>query len=233
MAFWVEAEFAAGDPAAGDPAADAFAPAQIGAVSLPMPGQDVCGDGWAVTGTRRMVCSVVDGLGHGPDAATAARASLDVLRDHAEVAPGRMLELAHQRTRPTRGAAVAFAVLERSEVAAPGHFEQVSASASRNLLFAGVGNIAASVVDGELRRQQLISHNGIVGHNLRKVQQVGARLDAGDLLVMHSDGLSSNWDLASYPGLSARHPALIAAVLYRDFNRGTDDVTILVVRCAA
>ncbi len=52
----------------------------------------------------------------------------------------------------------------------------------------------------------------------------------GALLVMHSDGISAKWDLASYPGLASRHPSLIAAVLYRDFRRRTDDATIVVAR---
>jgi hypothetical protein len=40
-----------------------------------------------------------------------------------------------------------------------------------------------------------------------------------------SDGLGTHWSLDAYPGLSGRHPTLIAAVLYRDFDRGRDDVS--------
>jgi hypothetical protein len=47
---------------------------------------------------------------------------------------------------------------------------------------------------------------------------------------MHSDGLTSRWKLADYLGLSHRVPALIAAILYRDFKRGRDDTTVLVAR---
>ena len=50
------------------------------------------------------------------------------------------------------------------------------------------------------------------------------------LLVMHSDGVSSRWQIARYPGLPARHPSLVAGVLYRDWSRGRDDVTIVAVR---
>ena len=49
---------------------------------------------------------------------------------------------------------------------------------------------------------------------------------------MHSDGLISHWKLDAYPGLALRDPALVAAVLYRDFQRGRDDVTVLVARAA-
>jgi hypothetical protein len=50
---------------------------------------------------------------------------------------------------------------------------------------------------------------------------------------MHSDGLISHWSLDAYPGLRLRQPALVAAVLYRDFQRGRDDVTVVVGRNAA
>jgi hypothetical protein len=50
---------------------------------------------------------------------------------------------------------------------------------------------------------------------------------------MHSDGLTSHWSLDAYPGLRLRHPALVAAVLYRDYQRGRDDVTVVVGKAAA
>jgi len=48
---------------------------------------------------------------------------------------------------------------------------------------------------------------------------------------MHSDGLQGRWSFDPYPGLAERHPAIVASVLYRDFCRGHDDVTVCVVRC--
>jgi hypothetical protein len=53
---------------------------------------------------------------------------------------------------------------------------------------------------------------------------------AGFLLVMHSDGLATHWNLDQYPGLVGRRPSLIAGVLYRDFARGRDDVTVVVAK---
>jgi hypothetical protein len=47
---------------------------------------------------------------------------------------------------------------------------------------------------------------------------------------MYSDGLKSSWDLKSYPGIWNKHPGLIAAILYRDFTRERDDVTVLVAK---
>lgn len=52
------------------------------------------------------------------------------------------------------------------------------------------------------------------------------------VVVLHSDGLRTRWRLDAYPGLARRHPSLIAGVLYRDFARRRDDVTVLVVAAA-
>jgi hypothetical protein len=47
---------------------------------------------------------------------------------------------------------------------------------------------------------------------------------------MHSDGLGMQWRIERYPGLINKHPSLIAGILYRDFQRGRDDVIVLVAR---
>ena len=65
---------------------------------------------------------------------------------------------------------------------------------------------------------------------MRKVQEFVLPWNAGAMLIMQSDGLASRWDLEQYPGLIGCHPALIAAVLYRDYTRGRDDVAVLVAR---
>jgi len=190
---------------------------EIGAVCLPKPGEVACGDAWAVRSSAdRFTVLLADGLGHGPEAAIAAQAAIAVLSqpDQARAAPADLIAAVHGELRATRGAAVGVA-----EVA----FTQGTAR------FAGVGNIAASVRTGETNRQ-LVSHNGIVGGNVRKIQEFEAAWHADALLIMHSDGLGTHWDLASYPGLVAQHPALIAAVLYRDFSRKRDDVTVVVAK---
>lgn len=188
---------------------------QIGAVCLPFPGEEVCGDAWAASGDARTLhLMVADGLGHGPDAARASQAAAAVLDRHQELPPGAALHEAHGALRATRGAAVAVARLD---------------TIAGELCFAGVGNIAASVF-GINNRRQMVSHNGIVGSNLRKVQEFVVPWSVDSMIVMCSDGLVTRWGLEDYPGLEMRHPSLIAAVLYRDFARKSDDVTVLVVR---
>jgi len=78
----------------------------------------------------------------------------------------------------------------------------------------------------------MVSMHGTVGHDLRKIQQFEYPWPAGGLLVMNSDGLASSWSFDRYPGLDRRAPSLIAAILYRDFQRGRDDTTVVVMRDA-
>jgi hypothetical protein len=65
---------------------------------------------------------------------------------------------------------------------------------------------------------------------MRKVLEFSAPWSAESLLLMHSDGLNTHWSFDPYPGLMERHPSLIAGVLYRDFARSRDDVTVVVAR---
>jgi hypothetical protein len=99
------------------------------------------------------------------------------------------------------------------------------------LKFAGIGNIAGTVsVDGIVRHA--VSHNGTLGQQVVKPREYSYPCPAHALLILHSDGLLSHWSLHRYPGLQARDAALIAAILYRDFNRHRDDVTVVVVKHA-
>ena len=195
----------------------AGAPLALGVVCLAQAGEPIPGDDWgtvALPGGGALVL-VADGLGHGPLAADAARAAVDVLRTPgALLTPVDVLNTAHRMLRPTRGAAVAVA--------------EVGAAAG-SVRYAGVGNIAGVVVSAGVSRS-LVSHNGIVGHEMRKAQSFDYDAPVGSLLIMHSDGLTSQWRMENYPGLVARHPALVAGILHRDAYRGRDDVTVVVVR---
>jgi anti-sigma regulatory factor (Ser/Thr protein kinase) len=188
---------------------------QTGAVCLPMAGEEECGDGWAIVDhPAGATMLVADGLGHGASAALASRTAIQTLQDRSVLAPAQSIEAMHQAMRGTRGAAAAVAMLD---------------IAAESIVFAGIGNISASILDGENRRQ-LVSHNGIVGHNMRKVQEFVVPWPVSSLCILCSDGIGTQWDLSAYPGLQYCHPALIAGVLYRDFSRGRDDATVLVAR---
>jgi anti-sigma regulatory factor (Ser/Thr protein kinase) len=197
------------------PLPDRAFPIEFGGVCVPIESEPVSGDDWSVHVWRDQVTVLIaDGLGHGVMAHEAARAATAVLTARPQDEPRAIIEAAHGALARTRGAAVAVAKLV--------------ASGERGS-FAGVGNISARV-EGTPGGRNLVSYNGTVGHTLRKLQEFAFPWPKDALLVLHSDGLTTHWDLAAYPGLIARHPALIAAVLYRDYDRGRDDVCVVVIR---
>lgn len=188
----------------------------VGVVCLAIASEEECGDAWCVVaGPDCVAVLLADGLGHGPEAAKASRLAIECLEESAGTcpAPSAVMNEAHLRLHGTRGAAVAVAEID---------------TGGKTLRFAGVGNISACIVDDAVKH--IASHNGIVGSSMRRVQEFSYPWRPDSLLIMHSDGLGTRWDLARYPGLCARHPALVAAVLYRDFRRQNDDMTILVMR---
>jgi anti-sigma regulatory factor (Ser/Thr protein kinase) len=207
MCLWSRPEKAGGSAPA--------ASIELGAICVPVAGEDECGDAWALARQADSITILVaDGLGHGPQAALASAAAVKVLQARPAQKPTELMQDIHQALRPTRGAAVALMELRLNK---------------GELHFAGVGNISASMLDGSTRKQ-LVSHNGIVGNNMRKVQEFSLPVAKGSLCVLCSDGIGTQWDLDKYPGLFARHPALIAGVIYRDFVRLRDDATVVVVR---
>src|SRR5262249_48942962 len=143
---------------------------------------------------------VVDGLGHGAPAAAAAAAAVAAFGARPFSEPEQAMRELHRSLNGTRGAAAACAVLDPE---------------NSLLYYAGVGNIAGVIAVAGAQRG-LLSHNGTLGAVMRRAQQLDYPWSAGSVLVMHSDGLSSRWSLAAYENLAARHPAVIAAVLFRD-----------------
>jgi anti-sigma regulatory factor (Ser/Thr protein kinase) len=187
----------------------------LGVVSLAMRGEIACGDGWGTRATPgHSFFMVVDGLGHGTFASDAAREAERVLADGHGTSAAEILRDCHDALKKTRGAAAAIAGISQEK---------------GTLTYAGVGNISATVIDGESRRG-IASHNGTLGHQMRKIQEFTVPWNRQSILVMHSDGLGSRWDLNQYPGLASKHPSIIAAMLYRDFYRERDDVTIMIAK---
>ncbi|GAB1541822.1 anti-sigma regulatory factor [Scytonema sp. NUACC21] len=188
---------------------------EIGVVCLPKTGEKVSGDAWGShQETNKALLLVADGLGHGPLAAQASLEAVRIFQKNAFMTPRAIVEATHRALKSTRGAALAIAEID---------FERQTVS------YTGIGNIAGSIL-ATVSRHSMVSQNGTVGYEMRKIQEFTYPWSKGALLIMHSDGLKTQWRLEQYPGLLNKHPSLIAGILYRDFNRERDDVTVLVAR---
>ncbi|MCF0095565.1 SpoIIE family protein phosphatase [Micromonospora sp. MH99] len=189
-------------------------PSWAGALTRPITGETVSGDGYAVRlADGRHQVLVSDGLGHGPLAAAATEAALAAFRDAPASPPAAVVSHLHRSMSHTRGAALAVAEL-----------------AADVLHYAGLGNISGVIVDGDGKRRGLVSLPGIAGHQRPTVRGYDYPFSPGARLVMHSDGVVDRWRLTDYPGLAERSPLVMAATLLRDAGVRRDDACVLVAR---
>jgi len=190
----------------------------LGAVCLAKAGEERCGEAWGWQRSGSCVrMTIADGSGHGPAAADAAEEALRVFDRGGDADMASLLASMHEALRPTRGAAVAALELDGRRAVAH---------------FCGVGNVGGRLHDGN-GAHHLVSLDGIVGLGARAIRAYSYAYAPGMVAVMYSDGLASRWSLDDHPRLVGHHPAVIAAVLFRDHNRGRDDTTVLVAREAA
>lgn len=186
-----------------------------GVVALPAPGETVCGDSWGVAfDGRRAAMLVADGLGHGEHAAQASMAAVELFAKLPFAGLKDALEEAHVILRMSRGAAVTRAQLDTE---------------ANTMLAAGAGNVTIRIVSGVFNRS-VLAQNGTVGVQMRRVEETRMDWPEHALVVCHSDGLQSRWPPQAITALIGRDPTLAAAVLVRDYGRGRDDVTVLVMR---
>ncbi|MEW9551591.1 SpoIIE family protein phosphatase [Nonomuraea sp. NPDC050783] len=192
-------------------------PLRMSGLTRPIGEEVVCGDAFAyVEDGGTAVGLLCDGLGHGVAAAAASREAVRVFQDHHDLPVTQLLERIHRALAGTRGGAVAIARLDRE----------------RGLVrYGGLGNISGWIVHGE-GRQGMVSMPGIAGHQRSRLREYEYALPPRALLVLHSDGLSDRWDVASFPGLPARSPVVVAATLLRDAGTRRDDATVLAMRTA-
>ena len=190
-----------------------------GVAALALPGEAESGDGHLVkpVGTGVLV-AVVDGLGHGAEAASAAKAAIAALERHATESPARLVERCHRALQGTRGVVMSVA-----------HFTQ----RERSMTWVGVGNVEGLLVygDGAARssaaRASLVTRGGIVGSELPRLHPVVLPIAPGDTLIFATDGVREGFA----EGLSREAPPQqLADQILARHGKGTDDALVLVAR---
>jgi hypothetical protein len=191
----------------------------FGVASRPLPGEHVSGDLQVVAPfPGGALLAVIDGLGHGSDAAEAARQAAAVLAKHANAEPVHVVSRCHEAIRGTRG--VALLVVSLSVP-------------TRTFSWSGVGNIEGWCcrwdANGGQQRTALLSGAGVVGYQLPVLRPRRADLAPSDLFVLATDGVRPEFiGLAGFAG----EPVDTAGAMLRQYGRDTDDALVLVVRYA-
>ncbi|MFH8607157.1 SpoIIE family protein phosphatase [Streptomyces sp. NPDC018029] len=187
------------------------APAALGSLCLPADGEHESGDGYAVAehdGTRTVL--VIDGLGHGAEAATAAQRAERTFLANPTAPLVDIIAALHKALRHTRGAAAA-----------------VLRTTGDRIEFCGIGNVRATTLSPRGIHHQLTGHAGIVGYNLPKPRSRFVDLAEHTTVVLYTDGIDHRWTHAPTDARLTLPPVLLAASLAHTHRRRRDDATIL------
>ncbi len=163
-----------------------------------------------------VLAALIDGLGHGPEAAAAARAAVPVLEESAAEPVEELLRRCHAALRPTRGAAMSLASFDR---------------ASGSMTWASVGNVDGVLLrasgSGTRSDEAITMRGGVVGYQLPPLRVNTLLLEPGDTLVMVTDGIRT--DFSAGEDID-RPPSDCAQAILQRYGKGTDDAHVLVVR---
>ena len=198
---------------------DAAALIDWGVASSAVPGETQSGDLHLVKPLAGgVLLAVVDGLGHGAEAATAARRAVTTLDEHASESVLALLERCHWALKDSRGVVMSLAFADRRQNA---------------LTWAGVGNVecmlfhATAATPANPTRASLVTRGGIVGSELPQIRAQVLPLAAGDVVIFATDGIREGFS----DGLQFEAPPQqLAEHILSQHGKGTDDALVLVAR---
>ena len=190
--------------------------ADIRALCVNKPRETVCGDGYRIKRTpSEIMIFFGDGLGHGEHAKEAIDRAGDFFLQTDEIDPVEIIRSMHENVRRTRGLVATIAVCDRK---------------TQEWKMCGVGNIGARVYSG-ISYKNYMSYNGTVGLNIPTTMNPSVfPVEKNQHLIMCSDGIQTRWDLSRYPSIFKYDGTILASAIYKDYTRGSDDSSILVVK---
>jgi serine/threonine protein phosphatase PrpC len=163
-----------------------------------------------------VLAAVIDGLGHGDEAADAARIAGQTLSSSPHEDTVSLLWRCHEALKETRGAVLTVVFI------APGGV----------MTWVGVGNIEGVIfrgnADGPARTYHAVLRGGVVGHRMPPLTAESFSMQPRDTLVLATDGIRPEFADALMPD---EEPQAIADRLLAQYRKGTDDALVLVVRC--
>lgn len=183
---------------------------------VPKPSEIVSGDGCTYKLTDRYLkLFLMDGLGHGPEANKAVLEGFHSFRLCSQNDPAEIIRFMHNPLKRTRGGVGTVVVFDKT---------------SLKYQILGVGNISIKLV-GHIESKNIMSYNGIIGHNIPNTM-TSHEADGKDykLVILCSDGIKTRWDISKFPMIQRYDPSIIAAAVYKDFARKTDDMSVVIIK---
>jgi negative regulator of sigma-B (phosphoserine phosphatase) len=191
-----------------------------GVANFVLPEQEECGDRHLISCHKDgVLIAAIDGIGHGREAANAAKVAISVLKERAGDPITALVERCHQRLRKTRGVVLSLASIHVSD---------------GKMAWLGVGNVQGVLARGDSRQnkaqESLLLRAGVVGSQLPMLLATVLRIAPGDTLYFATDGVRS----AFAETLTAlENPQKGAERILRQFQSGKDDALVLVARLVA
>ena len=189
---------------------------EIGLAGRALPGLSVSGDLHLVQPFKNgLLAAVIDGLGHGDEAAQVSRAAVAVLAQNPAEPLVDLMNRCHKALNRTRGAVVSLASFD---------------AVTQTMSWLGVGNVDGVMIrsrSGTLQRECLPVRRGVVGFKMPALRAAVMPIAGGDTLIMTSDGIASNF----LDGVPLTNPAqTIADTMLSRYGKSSDDALVLVVR---
>ena len=187
-------------------------PLEYGVAQVAAPEERHAGDRGAVVATDGgAVVVVADGLGHGPEAESAAAGAVAIVEAHRHEALVPLMRRCHESLRGTRGAVVSIARVEND-----GRLEWL-----------GVGNVQGAVTATSGTTTRLVTRGGVIGGRLPPLRSTVLRLAPGDVVTLFTDGVD---DRAVHDVRPLERPQALAGALLERHTVGRDDALVLVAR---
>jgi serine/threonine protein phosphatase PrpC len=177
----------------------------------------VLGDEYVVTPLPNgLMMAVVDGLGHGAEAAAVAALAVETLSANASLPVPEILARCHERLRGTRGATVSVASFDYD---------------SDVLTWSGLGNVMGVLLRADPatrpRVESLVQRAGVLGSGWPSMIASRVPVRHGDLVVLATDGISPGFEDSVDRG---RHAQDVADRIVTDRAKHTDDAMVLAAR---
>jgi len=181
-------------------------------------GEDMSGDHYLICRVADYVLvAVVDGIGHGPEAAKASRLAISIIESNSTESLVSLFGLCHKALSETRGVVMSLAAFD---------------AAAGNLTWLGVGNVGGRLVRADKTllhpEEELLSYSGVVGHSMPSVLVFNVLpISKGDVLILATDGIAQEFTKSVHTGRSAYQ---IANDVLSQHSKGTDDALVMVAK---
>jgi serine/threonine protein phosphatase PrpC len=162
---------------------------------------------------KQLFVGIVDGAGHGLEAHSIAQASRDFIEKNKDTELPELMSKLHNNLRGTRGAVAIIGKLDHD--ASQFHYVGIG-----NIVLRKFGNIS----------ERAITQDGVIGYQIRTPNEKIMQITSGDILIMHTDGLASTFDINDYPEILRDNAEVIANNLIDKFGKNNDDATCVVIR---